>query len=56
MLVFQKTVFIKAYKQAAQMLLQCRDTMQKSEQHTGWSSLHNRCNFSFFNYQTIETY
>lgn len=29
-----RTVYIEAYKQAAQMLSQCRDTTQKSEQHT----------------------
>lgn len=34
-LIFQRTVYIQAYKQAAQMLSQCRDSTQKSEQHTG---------------------
>lgn len=29
-----RTVYIEAYRQAAQMLSQCRDTTQKSEQHT----------------------
>ncbi|XP_061173944.1 E3 ubiquitin-protein ligase UBR2-like isoform X1 [Saccostrea echinata] len=29
-----RTVFIEAYKKAAQMLLECRDTTQKSEQQT----------------------
>ncbi|XP_048736873.2 E3 ubiquitin-protein ligase UBR2-like isoform X4 [Ostrea edulis] len=29
-----RTVFIEAYRKTAQMLLQCRDNSQKSEQHT----------------------